>query len=477
MIWLGYFYRGGGSSKGPEQARALFRALLPCLALIASVGTAAHAQTVTPDLFSPDPRPARSPTPDLAAAPDRGGGEPIRSTIRGCSATRSRAARRRASARSRPTACRPPAAPQPPATTRSTASARSRNIIRARPGRKPPIGPGSRRAGHRIERAAAALDPAVGDRPTRRRCRRRWPAPCSASRRASGCKIDDDPFGAVGDYAGSFLIKSAVEFSGGYDTNPGRLNVPQGSPFYRGRAGISGGLRLGAPRAGRRSARLLHRLQPTTSPPNADGTPLSAPLDVDRPNFIGHVDGRLDVTPRHAAARPGAAAGRHRQSRQPERAGRPRQISGLRHVRRHLRRRPELQSPAGFRAAPPSTAPIISSSKLTDGTSTTQRRPQLQPVWRRRPRQLRADAGPETVRARSQGDRRVARPLSRPQRLRARFQRRLRQGPAPRFEFSRHADRRNLRSATPRATYADPRLNRLRGPAHLGLAGLAARRR
>ena len=30
--------------------------------------------------------------------------------------------------------------------------------------------------------------------------------------------------------------------------------------------------------------------------PNADGTPLSAPLDIDRPNFIGHVDGRLDVS-------------------------------------------------------------------------------------------------------------------------------------------------------------------------------------
>ena len=45
-------------------------------------------------------------------------------------------------------------------------------------------------------------------------------------------KIDDDPFGAVGDYAGSFLIKSAVELSGGYDTNPGRLAEPKGSPFY-----------------------------------------------------------------------------------------------------------------------------------------------------------------------------------------------------------------------------------------------------
>ena len=45
-------------------------------------------------------------------------------------------------------------------------------------------------------------------------------------------KIDDDPFGAVGDYAGSFLVKTAVEFMGGYDTNPGRTFVPRGSPFY-----------------------------------------------------------------------------------------------------------------------------------------------------------------------------------------------------------------------------------------------------
>ena len=30
--------------------------------------------------------------------------------------------------------------------------------------------------------------------------------------------------------------------------------------------------------------------------PNADGTPLSAPLDVDRPNFVGHIDGRLDAS-------------------------------------------------------------------------------------------------------------------------------------------------------------------------------------
>src|SRR6202020_3122803 len=44
--------------------------------------------------------------------------------------------------------------------------------------------------------------------------------------------VDIDPFGAVGDYAGSFLIKSAVELRGGYDTNPGRTITPQGAPFW-----------------------------------------------------------------------------------------------------------------------------------------------------------------------------------------------------------------------------------------------------
>ena len=73
-------------------------------------------------------------------------------------------------------------------------------------------------------------------------------------------KVDDDPFGAVGDYAGSFLIKSAVELSGGYDTNPGRLPVAEGIAVLGGRAGISRRLRLGAPRAGRRSQGIVHRL-------------------------------------------------------------------------------------------------------------------------------------------------------------------------------------------------------------------------
>ena len=107
-------------------------------------------------------------------------------------------------------------------------------------------------------------------------------------------KVDDDPFGAVGDYAGSFLVKSAVEFMGGYDTNPGRTFVPRGSPFY-----------LVAPELLVVSDWERHALVADlrgsftgygeTFPP-VNGVVSSAPTNVDRPDFTGHVDGRLDVT-------------------------------------------------------------------------------------------------------------------------------------------------------------------------------------
>jgi len=108
-------------------------------------------------------------------------------------------------------------------------------------------------------------------------------------------RIDDDPFGAVGDYAGGFLIKSAVELSGGYDTNPGRTFVPRGSPFY-----------VVSPEFLAVSDWERHALVAdlrgsftgygNTFPPPADGTVSSAPTNVDRPDFTGHIDGRLDVS-------------------------------------------------------------------------------------------------------------------------------------------------------------------------------------
>jgi hypothetical protein len=108
-------------------------------------------------------------------------------------------------------------------------------------------------------------------------------------------KIDDDPFGTVGDYAGSFLIKSAVELSGGYDTNPGRIFEPHGLPSY-----------VIAPEFLAVSDWERHAVVADLRgsftgyagnlPQTIDGGINPAPTNIDRPNFTGHVDGRLDVS-------------------------------------------------------------------------------------------------------------------------------------------------------------------------------------
>jgi hypothetical protein len=108
-------------------------------------------------------------------------------------------------------------------------------------------------------------------------------------------RLDDDPFGAVGDYVGGFLIKSAVEVGAGYETNPGRTVVPQGLPFW-----------VVAPEFLAVSDWERHALVADlrgsftgyggSLPPTIDGVISSAPTNVDRPDFTGHIDGRLDVT-------------------------------------------------------------------------------------------------------------------------------------------------------------------------------------
>ena len=108
-------------------------------------------------------------------------------------------------------------------------------------------------------------------------------------------EIDDDPFGAVGDYAGAFLIKSAVEVSGGYDTNPGRTFESHGLPLW-----------VVAPEFLAVSNWERHALVADlrgsftgyggSLPQTIGGQISSAPTNVDRPDFTGHVDGRLDVT-------------------------------------------------------------------------------------------------------------------------------------------------------------------------------------
>nr|WP_249794984.1 outer membrane beta-barrel protein [Bradyrhizobium sp. Oc8] len=107
-------------------------------------------------------------------------------------------------------------------------------------------------------------------------------------------KADDDAFGAVGDYAGSFLIKGGLELSTGYDTNPARLQQPVGSPVY-----------VVAPDLLVMSDWERHALvadlrgsfsgYTNNMPATIDGLASPSPVEINRPDFTGHVDGRFDV--------------------------------------------------------------------------------------------------------------------------------------------------------------------------------------
>jgi hypothetical protein len=108
-------------------------------------------------------------------------------------------------------------------------------------------------------------------------------------------RSDDDPFGAVGDYVGPFMVKSAVEISSGYDSNPGRLANERGLPYW-----------VIAPEFLAVSDWDRHALVADlrgsftgyggTLPATIDGGVNPAPTNLDRPDFTGHIDGRLDVT-------------------------------------------------------------------------------------------------------------------------------------------------------------------------------------
>ncbi|WP_291868551.1 outer membrane beta-barrel protein [Bradyrhizobium sp.] len=282
-----------GPARGRRRLALVLRALLPCLALIASNVAPSHAQTLTPDLF----RPAR----DGFVSPQN---SPLRRTAE--SNDRTSDAARAAQLRDQdvPAKSRIGAIPTyglPAASGASSSGYDSLNRTRKKanfyPGQarpKPPPGPGSRPpplpANGRVRlsippsesASKAPIPPAmagtvVGQPPRKR------------------LKIDGDPFGAVGDYAGSFLIKSAVELRGGFDTNPRRTLVPRGSPFY-----------VVAPEFLAVSDWQRHAIVAdlrgsftgygNTFPPPTDGTISSAPVVADRPDFTGHVNGRLDVS-------------------------------------------------------------------------------------------------------------------------------------------------------------------------------------
>jgi hypothetical protein len=274
------------------------RALLPCLALAVLFPAFAEAQTLTPDMLrpvrggflAPDDSPLRRTGPDSPAAGMSDSAETAR--LRSTETT--------APSRVGQTPTYGSPAANGASDTGYDSLNRKRKKPKYYPGQarpKPPVGPGSA--------PPPLVTPVVSGRvrlaPPPSDTANRTPLPPAMAGSVVGqpvrkrLRIDDDPFGAVGDYAGSFLIKGALELSAGHDTNPGRLAVPQGSPFYViapeflavsdwERHAVVADLRGSFTGYGNNLM------------PNADGTPLSAPIDMDRPFFIGHIDGRLDVT-------------------------------------------------------------------------------------------------------------------------------------------------------------------------------------
>jgi len=275
----------------------LFRAALPCLALIALDGGPAQAQTLTPDLFrpvrdgfvTPQDSPLRRTAGDAGdstgdpaddarlrdkdrPAPSRIGNIPTYGLPAANGAAGSgfdSLNRNRKLAKLYPGQPKPkrpfPGSPAPAATGLPIANGRLRlSIPPSATANKAPLAP--------------SMAGTVDGQPPRKRL-----------------NLDGDPFGAVGDYAGGFLVKSALELSGGYDSNPGRLPEPHGLPLY-----------VVAPEFLAVSDWERHALVADLRgsftgyggmlPQTLDGGVSPAPTKLDRPDFTGHVDGRLDVT-------------------------------------------------------------------------------------------------------------------------------------------------------------------------------------
>ena len=291
---------GAGPARGRRLRALIFRAAFACLVLVAASGEKAEAQAVTPDLFSPSratqiapgnlaPRPIGATlsvdpnaTPDSSAAPRRRVAEQPASSPAGNapanglpaangasdtgydSLNRTRKQPKYYPAQAKPKKPPGPGTPPPKDPPRTSTGQLRLSIPPSSTANTQPVPPG--------------MAGTVPGQPSRRRL-----------------KIDDDPFGAVGDYAGGFLIKSAVELSGGYDTNPARTFEPHGLPFW-----------VVAPEFLAVSDWERHAVVADlrgsftgyggTLPATVDGLANPAPVNIDRPDFTGHVDGRLDVT-------------------------------------------------------------------------------------------------------------------------------------------------------------------------------------
>lgn len=283
-----------GPARGRRGRVTVLRALLPCLVLIALTTVPGHAQSLTPDLF----RPAR----DGFLSPQD---SPLRRTPESGDRTGDAANDARLRDKDIPAKSRIGAVPTyglPAASGASTSGYDSLNRTRKKakfyPGQakpKPPPGPGSKPPAPLPANGRVRLSVPPSD------FANKTPLPPAVAGTVVGqpprkrLRTDDDPFGAVGDYVGTFLVKSAVELRGGFDTNPRRTVTPKGSAFY-----------VVAPEFLAVSDWQRHAVVAdlrgsftgygSTFPPPTDGTISSAPVVNDRPDFNGHIDGRLDVS-------------------------------------------------------------------------------------------------------------------------------------------------------------------------------------
>ncbi len=108
-------------------------------------------------------------------------------------------------------------------------------------------------------------------------------------------KVDDDPFGPAGVYAGSMLVKPAIEFWTGYDTNPGRIANGKGSWLYMVAPELlaTSNWERHSVIADLRGSFTGYSLRNRS---DENGVPASLPENIDRPDFTGSVKGRWDVS-------------------------------------------------------------------------------------------------------------------------------------------------------------------------------------
>jgi hypothetical protein len=280
----------------------LLRAALPCLVLAALENAPVAAQSLTPDLFNPNrggfASPETLPTRRTAGVPQAPSDAIPTPPDPSADLRRSQQAPATSRIGQVPTYGLPAA--NGAASAGYDSLNRKRQQPKLHPGQPKPkraAGPGSP-----VPAATSPVSPLGPPRiaPPPSQTANRAPLPPAMAGTVPGqplrrrLRLDEDPFGAVGDYAGSFLIKGGLELSAGYDSNPARLNKPVGSPVV-----------VVAPDLLVVSDWERHALvadlrgsfsgYTNSMPATIDGFASPSPVDIDRPDFNGHVDGRLDV--------------------------------------------------------------------------------------------------------------------------------------------------------------------------------------